>query len=727
MPFLKLNFRPGINKDTTNYANEGGWFECDKIRFFSGYPQKIGGWVKTTPTAFLGVCRQMWNWITSYQDNFLALGTNKKVYIEVGGIFYDITPLRASSIAGAVKFTATDGSATIDVYEPSHGATAGDYVTFSDADTLGGNITAAVLNQDYEIATVVDVDNYTIQAKNPSTGAPVLANSSDISSDTFTADSSTDVITFSTFTPTNNDTLYLFNSGGALPAGLTEGTLYYVINASGNTCQLSLTQGGSVEDFTNNGSGTQTGLHGGGPDTVAAYQISPGFAVLSAGYGWGTGEWNGSYGWGLASSQPIFLPQRDWFFDNFDNDLVMNIRASVVGGAATGGQIYYWERGTSVNPATALATPAALLSGLTIDGVSPADVPETAMQILVSQNDKHLLAFGCQPYTGASGEFDPLLIRWATQDQPNVWTPLPTNSAGFIRVSRGSRIVKAIPTRQEILTFTDTHLYSLQFLGTTEVFGLQELADNISIMGPRAVISVNSVTYWMGLDKFYAYDGRVQTLPCTLREYVFKDINIAQGDQVICGTNEGFNEIWWFYCSGASNAVDRYVIYNHLDQVWYYGNLNRTAWLDVASRNLPVAVDYDSVTETGILYTHESGVNDDNLPMAAFIQSSDFDIGDGEQFMLSRRMIPDINFNTSTASAPEVNITVRSRDWPGSNFQNDPSDTQRVIESSVGVYTNQVYIRARGRQMALKIESDNLGVQWQLGSPRLDVRQDGKR
>lgn len=728
MSFLKLNFRPGINRDTTNYANEGGWYECDKIRFFSGYPQKIGGWAKSTSQTFLGVCRQMWNWITSYQDNFLAVGTNKKVYIEVGAQFYDITPLRASSTAGGVKFIATDGSATIDVYEPSHGATAGDYVTFSSAVTLGGNITAAVLNQNYEVVTVVDADNYTIQAKNPSTGAPVLANSSDISSDTFTADSSTDVITFSTFTPTNDDTLYLFNTGGALPAGLTEGTLYYVINASGSTCQLSLTQGGSAENFSDNGSGTQTGLYGGGPNTVAAYQISPGFAIITAGYGWGSGAWNGSYGWGLASSQPVYLPQRDWWFDNFDNDLVMNIRAAVTGGgAASGGQIYYWERGASVNPSTALGTPAELLSGLTIDGVAPAGVPETAMQVLVSQNDKHLMAFGCQPYLGSSGDFDPLLIRWATQDQPNVWTPTATNSAGFIRVSRGSRIVRAIPTRQEILTFTDTHLYSLQFLGTNDVFGLQELADNISIMGPRVVAFANNVVYWMGLDKFYAYDGRVQTLPCTIREYVFKDINVAQGDQVICGTNEGFNEIWWFYCSGTSTWPNRYVIFNHLDGLWYYGQLGRTAWLDVASRNLPVAAYSDPSSLVGNLYTHEFGVNDDTLPMTSYIQSSDFDIGDGENFMLSRRMIPDINFSTSTASTPEVNMTIRSRDWPGSNFQNDPSDTQRVIQTTVNNYTNQVYIRARGRQMALKIESDDLGVQWQLGSPRLDVRPDGKR
>jgi hypothetical protein len=645
MPFLKLNFRPGINKDTTNYANEGGWFECDKIRFFSGFPQKIGGWVKTSPTAFLGACRQMWNWITSYQDNFLALGTNKKVYIEVGGIFYDITPLRTTLTTSATDdcIETTNASNIVTINVTGHGCLVGDYVTISGVTGDVGGIPDAEINTEHTVESVPNADSFTI------------------------------VVT---------------------------------------------------------SAATSTVAGGGGNSISIACQISPGFAFVTEGYGWGSGTWDGDYGWGLASSEPVFLPQRDWFFDNFDNDLVMNIRsATTSGGAAVGGPIYYWERGTSVNPATVLATPAVLLS--TLSGAD--SVPDAASQILISQNDKHLLAFGAQPYLGSSGDFDPLLIRWASQDEPMYWNPtgvtpngLPS-SAGFLRVSRGSRIVKAIPTRQEILTFTDTHMYSLQFLGTTEVFGLQELSDNISIMGPRAIASVNNVTYWMGLDKFYAYDGRIQTLPCTLREYVFKDINATQGVQVICGTNEGFNEVWWFYCSGASNTVDRYVIYNHLDQVWYYGNLDRTAWLDVASRSLPVAVDYDSVTETGFLYTHELGVNDDNLPMAAFIQSSDFDIGDGEQFMLSRRIIPDINFNTSTASAPEVNITVRSRDWPGSNFQNDPSDTQRVIESSVGVYTNQVYIRARGRQMALKIESDDLGVQWQLGSPRLDTRQDGKR
>jgi hypothetical protein len=729
MPFTKLKFRPGINRDTTNYANEGGWYECDKIRFFSGYPQKLGGWIESTSERFAGTCRQMWNWITSYTDNFLALGTNEKVYIEAGGVFYDITPLRYTSSAGDVQFLATNGSSTIIVSDPGFGSLAGDYVTFVDSTDLGGNITDDVLDQNYVIVSVIDADTYTIQAKNPSTGAPVLANASDVTSDTFTADSSTDTITFSSYTPTDGERFYLSNSGGALPAGLSANVTYYAISSASTSCQLSLTSSGSAENFTDNGTGTQTAsVFGGGASAFGEYQIPVGFPSITAGYGWGSGPWNGSYGWGLSSSTPIYFPQQDWWLDNFDNDLVMNIRAITTNtGVATGGPIYYWERGTSVNPSTALATPAELLSGLTIGGVSPSDVPESANQILVSQNDKHLLAFGCQPYGGSSGDFDPLLIRWATQDQPNVWEPLPTNSAGFIRVSRGSRIIRAIPTRQEIAVFTDTHLFSLQFLGTTDVFGLQELADNISIMGPRAVISANNVTYWMGLDKFYRYDGRVQTLSCSLREYVFKDLNFAQADQVICGTNEGFNEIWWFYPSGTSTWVDRYVVYNHLDNVWFYGQLGRTAWLDVSSRQLPTAVYTDPDQNPGILYIHESGIDAAGLPMESFIQSSDVDIDDGEKFILTRRMIPDISFNTSTAANPEVDLAIRPRNFPGSNFQNDPSDTQRVINTSFGVYTNQVFVRARARQLALKVSSDTLGVQWQLGDVRVDGRPDGKQ
>jgi len=417
MPFLKLQFRPGINRDTTNYANEGGWYECDKIRFFSGYPQKLGGWIEATSERVIGTSRQMWNWITSYQDNFLAVGTNVKVYIEVGAIFYDITPLRTTLATPDTDncIETTDTSTTVNIAVTAHGCLTGDYVTISGVTGDVGGVPDAEINTEH-VVTKVDDDNFTITV---------------------------------------------------------------------TTAATSTTSGG----------GTAIDIE---------CQIHPGFPSVTEGYGWGTGAWNGSYGWGLASSTPIYLPQRDWWFDNFDNDLVMNIRADVTtNGTAVGGPIYYWERGATVAPATALGTRAVLLSGLTLNSVAAADVPETASQVLVSQNDKHLLAFGCQPYSGSPGDFDPLLIRWADQDQPNVWTPTTTNSAGFLRVSRGSRIVRAIPTRQEILTFTDTTVYSLQFLGTTDVFGLQELGDNISIMSPRAVITANNTAYWMGLDKFY--------------------------------------------------------------------------------------------------------------------------------------------------------------------------------------------------------------------------------
>ena len=638
MPFQKLQFKPGVNRDQTNYTNEGGWYECDKIRFRSGMPEKIGGWLKATPNYILGTCRQMFGWITSYADNFLALGTNKKAYIEVGGYFYDITPVRATTAAGDVTFTATNGSSTITVLDTAFGSAAGDYVTFSGAVSLGGNITAAVLNQNYEIATTINNDAYTIVAKNPTTGTAVLANASD--------------------------------------------------------------------------SGT------GGSATVGAYQISVGSAGGTYGYGFGTGTWNDNYGWGLASPDPVFVEQTDWWFDQFDNDLVMNIR---------NGAIYYWQRGSLSTPDTALATPATLLSGLTLNGVAPQSVPNRAMQTLVSQNDKHLLAFGCQPYAGSSTDFDPLLIRWASQDQPNIWNPLTTNTAGFLRVARGSQIVRAIPTKQEILVFTEATLNSLQFLGTNDVFSLQEIGDNLSIMGPRAVIIVNNMTFWMGHDKFYVYTGRVETLPCTLRNHVFNDINFDQSAQVIAGTNEGWNEVWWMYPSANSNYNNKYVIYNHLERIWYYGDIERTAWIDNPLREYPQAIYTDNTAQIGYLIDHERGTNDDTLPMTAYIQSSDFDLMDGDQFMLTRRIIPDINFAGSTATSPEASFIIRPRNFPGSSFYSNASNTQRVIETTVDQFTEQVFVRARARQLALKVQSTGLNTQWQLGSPRLDGRADGKR
>jgi hypothetical protein len=735
----KVTLRPGINRDTTNYANEGGYYECDKIRFYSGYPQKLGGWVEATSERFLGTCRQLWNWVTSYTDNLLAVGTDQKVYIEVGGIFYDITPIRNPLASPDQEYTfktpttdncidTTNGSTTVNINITGHGCLVGDYITIAGASDVGG-IPSAILNAEHKVTEVPNNDNFKIVVSTAATstttgggtaifvgcqihpGFPLqtagygwgtggFGGTTGLSAiGTFTVTiASPAVLTFATHTPVDN-TVIILSTTGALPTGLTAGVAYYIVNASGSTCSLSLTQAGAAI----NTSGTQSGTHS------AQLVASP-------------------TGWGLASPLPVYLPQRDWFFDNFDNDLVMNIRAVTTGsGIATGGPIYYWVRGTTVNAQAELSTRAVLLSGLTLDGVAPADVPESAYQILVSQNDKHLLAFGCQPYAGSTGEFDPLLIRWATQDQPNVWTPLLTNSAGFIRVSRGSRIVRALPTRQEIIVFTDTHVYSFQFLGTIEVFGLQELADNISIMSPRSCISVNNVTYWMGMDKFYAYDGRVQTLPCTLREYVFKDINLNQADQVICGTNEGYNEVWWFYCSANSNWIDRYVVFNHLEKVWYYGNMVRTSWLDVSSRDYPTATYTDENQNPGILYTHEVGVNDGDLPMEAFIQSSDFDIEDGEKLMLTKRMIPDVNFRGSTAANPEVTMAIRARNFPGAAFTNNALNEKPVIQTTVDQYTEQVFIRARGRQMAMRISSDGLGVQWQLGMPRIDAREDGKR
>jgi hypothetical protein len=736
----KIVLRPGINRDTTNYANEGGYYECDKIRFYSGFPQKIGGWVEATSERFRGTCRQLWNWVTSYTDNFLALGTDQKAYIEVGGIFYDITPIRSPLASPDQEYTfktpttdncidTTNGSNIVNINIATHGCSIGDYITIAGATDVGG-ISSAVLNSEHVVTNVTDANNFKISVSATATSTVVNGGGTAIfvgcqispgfalqtagygwgtggfggttglsTMGTFTVTiASPAVLTFAAYTPVDN-TVILLSTTGALPTGLSAGTAYYIVGSSGSTCSLALTMAGTAI----NTSGTQSGTHS------AQLVASP-------------------TGWGLASPLPVYLPQRDWFFDNFDNDLVMNIRAVTTGaGVATGGPIYYWVRGTTANAQASLSKRAVLLSGLTIDSVAPADVPESAYQILVSQNDKHLLAFGCQPYAGLTGEFDPLLIRWATQNQPNVWTPLLTNSAGFIRVSRGSRIVRALPTRQEIVVFTDTHLYSFQFLGTIEVFGLQELSDNISIMSARSCISVNNVTYWMGLDKFYAYDGRVQTLPCTLREYVFKDINYDQADQVICGTNEGYNEVWWFYCSANSNWIDRYVVYNHLDRIWYYGNLTRTAWLDVSSRDFPTAVSTDQNQNPGILYTHEIGVNDGTLPMEAYIQSSDFDIEDGDQLMLTKRVIPDVNFNGSTANDPEVTMAVRSRNFPGSTFTNNALNEKPVIQTTVDQYTEQVFIRTRGRQMAIRISSDGLGVQWQLGAPRLDAQPDGKR
>jgi|688.fasta_scaffold183177_2 hypothetical protein len=646
MPLSKLQFRPGVNRDQTNYSNEGGWFACDKIRFRSGYPEKIGGWVKSTPTPFAGVCRNMWNWVTTFSDNLLSLGTNAKLYIEAGGNYYDITPLRSVSPTLTTPSTdnciqtSTTAPTTITVVIPAgHGTQTGNYVTISGVVGPVGGVAASQINGNHKV-TVLSSSTFTF----PITG-PVTSNS----------------------------------------AG------------------------------------------GGGTAISISFEIDAGNPVPLNGYGWGTGTW-GRSGWGLGSTSPVSQPQRDWWMDNFDNDLVANIR---------NGAPYIWQRGSTVDPGAALSTRAITLQAYaTANSYVANDVPVKVMQLLVSQQDKHLIAFGAVPFGSTNAnDFDPMLIRWASQDAPGNWTPTVTNTAGDLRISRGSRIVRALPTRQEILVWTDSHLYTLQFLGTTDVFGLQEYADNISIASPRAVATASNITYWMGQDKFYAYTGRVETLPCTLRNHVFQNLNFAQAEQIISGTNEQWNEVWWFYPTADSEVNNAYVVYNHLDRLWYYGSIDRTAWLDTALRrypqaaNTPVAVNNlgDVTVGNGYLYSHENGLDDDGAALSAYIESSDFDLGEGDQFMLTRRMLPDVNFDDSTANTPEVTLEVRTRNFPGSSLSNNPSDAKLVMRTTVDTYTEQVFVRARARQMALKVISDQLGVQWQLGAPRLDMREDGRR
>lgn len=633
MALQPLKFRPGVNKDVTNYAGEGGWVDSEKIRFRSGHPQKLGGWTKYTPATLVGVCRQIWNYATTFSDNFICFGTHKKVYMEIGGALYDITPIRQT-------FTSSDTDNSIETIDTStivtgnitsHGAEVGDYVTISGVSGTVGGIPDSEINAEQLILTVPDADSFTFEV---STAA------------------------------------------------------------------------------------TSTVAAGGGTSINMAFQINVGSPSTTEGYGWGTDTWN-SGAWGLGSSTPVLLPQRDWWFSHIDNDLIFSIR---------NGAIYYWVRGSTTNPTSALGTRGVTMQSIaSSNGYDPDAVPVKTTQILVSQNDQHLIAFGAVPLGSTDeADFDSLLIRWASQDAPSQWTPAVTNSAGSIRLSRGSKIMAAYPTRQEILVWTDSNLNALKYLGTTDVFGIEEYADFTSIMSPRAMASANDTTYWMGRDKFYYYNGRVQTLKCTLRTHVFQDMNINQADQVICGTNEEWSEVWWFYTSETANWNDRYVVYNYLDDIWYHGTISRTAWMDSSLKEMPIAVSSDSATYEGTIYNHEDGLDADGSAMNSYITSNDFDMGDGERLMLSRRIIPDLTFDTSTATEPALTLQVQARNFPGLALGADTDDTQTVTQT-VGVFTRQVFIRARGRQMTITVESEDIGVHWRLGHMRLDVRQDGRQ
>lgn len=633
MPLQKILFKPGVNRENTRYTTEGGWYETNLVRFRQGTPEKIGGWNRVSASTFLGICRSLWNWVTLGNLNLIGVGTNLKFYLERGGAYNDITPLRSTvnPMLGAQPpgtgnpFTATLNSNVITVTDHAHGCITGDFVTISNATGLGGNITAAVLNTNHQV-TVTGANTYTITVS-------ATANATDVS-----------------------------------------------------------------------------GSPGGGASAKAEYEIQTGAAYQVPFTGWGAGGWSdGTWGNGGTSNTQIRL----WSQTNFGEDLIFAQRR---------GAIYYWD-----------AT-----GGLTSRGVAltslpgGSDVPTVQNFTYVSDTSRFVIAFGANEL--GSGTQDPMLIRWSDQESLVDWTPSATNQAGGIRLSHGSECVTAVQTRQEIVVFTDSALYSMQYLGPPVVWGVQLLGDNVSIISPNAAVTASGRVFWMGVDKFYVYDGRVQTLRCDLRQFIYNDINPTQIQQIFCGTNEGFNEVWWFYCSANSNDIDKYVIYNYLEDVWYYGNLARTAWLDSGLRKYPAAATYSHN-----LVNHEDGVDDNvsgtPVPISASISSSEFDVEDGHNFGFIWRLLPDITFRNSTGLlTPQVTMTLLPMQNSGSGV-NDPASrggsdnatVQRTAVATIEEFTGQVYIRVRGRQLIFKCESNQLGTQWQLGAPRIDIKLDGRR
>ena len=614
MPLQKLQLKPGVDRENTRYAAEGSWYETDKVRFRRGMPQKIGGWVRLSANTFVGVCRSMLNWFTLSRQNLVSVGTNLKYYIERGGAYFDVTPIRATATL-TNPFTTTSGSATVLVTDTAHGALQNDFVTFSGASAVGG----LTLNGEFQISL--------------------------ISENTYNITSAT--------------------------------------NASS-----SATGGGTV---------------------TATYEINTGSEIAVPFTGWSAGSW-GSSGWG--NSGTTLSPIRLWSQANFGEDLFFTYR---------GGALFYWDASNDVT------TRAVYVSSL--GGAS--DVPTIVNKAFVSDIFRFAFCFGANDLGAAA--LDPMLIRWSDQEDVANWTPAATNQAGSLRLSRGSEIITALQARQEILVWTDTAVYGLQYLGAPEVWGAQLLGDNITIASTNAAVYSGNIAYWMGTDKFYSYDGTVKTLPCSVRSYVFNDFNTSQYAQVVGGTNERFDEIWWFYCSAGVTQNDRYVVYNYLQEIWYYGTLSRSAWIDADLRENPMAATYSNN-----LVNHEVGYDNQEGATAsaitATITSSEFDLDDGDRFMFINRMLPDVTFDGSTVSAPAATMTLLPMQNSGSGYNNPLSEggtnTSTVTRSAtvpIEKFTGQVFVRVRGRQMAFTMESTEIGVAWKLGIPRLDMRPDGRR
>ena len=628
MPLTKLLFKPGINRDVTSYSNEGGWVDCDRVRFRLGFPEIIGGWEKYSTNTYVGTARGLFNWSALDGSNLLGLGTEVKYYIEEGQQFYDVTPIRKTS-TNSITFAATNGSSTITATDSNHGAVTGDHVTISGAVSLGGNITAAVLNQEYQITSAPTSNTYTFEAKDTS-GAVVTANASD----------------------------------------------------SGN--------GGSGVD--------------------GVYQINSGLANGVGGTGWGAGTW-GRGTWGSAASIGVTTQLRLWSHDNFGENLIINPRD---------GAIYYWIKDDGFsNRAREIGT---------IGGAN--ETPVIAKQILVSDVDRHVIAFGTNP-VGSTTQ-DPLLIRFSDQENVLDWNPTATNTAGDLRIGTGSQFVKAIETKREIVVFTNSSVHSMQFIGAPFTFGIQPLASNITIMGPNAAVAVEDAVFWMGKQNFYLYDGKTQQLPCTVTEHVFFDFDFDQFEKVYAGIISEFSEVIWFYTSSSNSLAnggdgenDRYVIFNYAENLWYYGDLGRTAFIDRGIRDFPIGA------ANNYLYNHESGYTDDGSALTASIESSPIDIGEGDKFSFVRRIIPDFTFTGSTNSDPTVNVTLQTNNFPGGSYlQSDLAKVDRTATSTTvpfEQFTNKADVRLRGRSFSIKVDSSSVGTRWRLGSPRVDLRMDGRR
>jgi hypothetical protein len=699
MPLQKILFKPGVNRENTRYTTEGGWYECDKVRFRQGTPEKIGGWTQYSANVFSGVCRSLWNWVTLAGENLVGVGTNLYFYILNGGTYYDVTPIR-STVTLTNPFTATNGSAVISVTDTAHGCVTGDTVIYSGAGIvgLGGNITAAVLASTFTV-TVLDDNTYTITAS-------ATANATDASG----SPGGGTVVT-----------QYELNTGPAYQVPLTgwgAGGWGLGTWGVGQTTSSSLrlwSQQNFGQDLIYGPRGQ--GLYywyastGFAPAQVTITIAVPGVITMPTGFSVLNGT---AITFTSTGALPTGLVVGTVYFVVNSTGNVFNVAATVGGAAIT----------TSGSQSGIQRISA---RGIPLRSLGDAETPLFQNYMVVSDASRFILVFGTNDYSSTT--INPMLIRWSDQEDPYTWTPAITNQAGSLTLSHGSEIITAIQTRQEILVFTDTSLYSLQYLGPPFVWGSQLLGDNVSIAGPNAAALASGVVYWMGVDKFYRYDGRVQTLSCDLRRYIFQDFNIEQPQQVYASTNEGFNEVWWFYCSANSNDVDRYVIYNYLENVWYYGNMARTAWLDSGLLTYPIAATYN-----GKLVQHEDGVDDVEtgtpVAIAANISSSEFDINDGHNLGFVWRVLPDLTFSGSSSSpTPQVTMTLYPMQNSGSGAGNAASagvtrGTTYVITEE---FTGQIYTRARGRQLIFKIDSTQLGTTWQLGAPRIDIRPDGRR